>query len=236
LFAYCRILPHEHAVGKVGWGNKAPPSRKLKMEMSQPARQGHLYTYGITSPTTYGTLLSKFQAAPVTVHTPTIKGAKLGRVVLRPACSSHLLEPYLRISHSLRRVCVPNPGYSPCSPAVSASIGACMQISCMHAIAIGTSTPVLRKSYPMSLPSRSLGLCKVLQSTVSLANSQHVMLLMADLRAPMAHAHGTCSYQASGPSRFIHTLTFSTNTPNYRPYHHSHNTHWSSLLVISVYR
>jgi hypothetical protein len=38
--------------------------------------------------------------------------------------------------------------------------------------------------------------CKVLQSTVSLANSQHVMLLMADRRAPMAH--GTCSYQTSG--------------------------------------
>jgi hypothetical protein len=38
-------------------------------------------------------------------------------------------------------------------------------------------------------------MCKVLQSTVSLANSQHVMLLMADLRAPKAH--GTCSYQTS---------------------------------------
>ncbi len=37
---------------------------------------------------------------------------------------------------------------------------------------------------------------RVLQSTVSLVNSQPVMLLMVDLREPMAH--GTCSYQISG--------------------------------------
>jgi hypothetical protein len=37
----------------------------------------------------------------------------------------------------------------------------------------------------------------VLQSTISLANSQPVMLLMADLLgAPLAH--GICSYQTSG--------------------------------------